>query len=169
MPSKDPAKALARSRRYRERKKIAKYGPEAAGVNMSGRHGNHAKGARNGRWAGGRWLHPDGYVGIKVPPGHHLRQAHGYAFEHQLVAEQMIGRRLRDDEVVHHKNGVRNDNRPENLEVKTKGEHAREHAATPDARDAFGRFNSNPRHHADRAGADPAEWPADLRVREFPR
>ncbi len=49
MATRDRAKRLAAQRRYRERQKIAKYGPAAAGVNMSGRHGNHARGPANGR------------------------------------------------------------------------------------------------------------------------
>jgi hypothetical protein len=37
--------------------------------------------------------------------------------EHRLVMEQALGRKLRADETIHHKNGKRLDNRPENLEV----------------------------------------------------
>jgi len=41
-------------------------------------------------------------------------------FEHVLVAEELLGRFLRPDERIHHRNGVRDDNRPENLELWTR-------------------------------------------------
>ena len=37
--------------------------------------------------------------------------------EHHVVMEAMLGRSLREHETVHHRNSVRDDNRPENLEL----------------------------------------------------
>jgi hypothetical protein len=72
-------------------------------------------------WKGGRFKSGTGYVFIKS--NHRRSNQHGYIFEHILVAENKIGRELRGDESVHHVNGVRDDNRSENLVVLTKSNH----------------------------------------------
>ena len=70
----------------------------------------------NSNWKGGRSREKSGYVIVRVPD-HPRAGKHPYVFEHILVAEDMLGRYLVKGETVHHRNGVRNDNRPENLEL----------------------------------------------------
>lgn len=86
------------------------------------------RGNRNGSWNGGRALHKDGYVYLKAP-GHPRTTRGGYVLEHILVAEKMLARLLAPGEIVHHRNEIRFDNRPENLEVMTRKTHQRHHRA----------------------------------------
>jgi hypothetical protein len=53
-------------------------------------------------------------------PGHPRAESSPYVFEHILVAEELLGRYLYPTETVHHRNGVKDDNRPANLELWTK-------------------------------------------------
>lgn len=65
--------------------------------------------------------HPNGYV-LAYAPMHPNAHKDGYIMEHTVIMEMQIGRYLSEDEVVHHKNGVRNDNRIENLLLMNKRE-----------------------------------------------
>jgi hypothetical protein len=73
-------------------------------------------GDKNPRWKGGRSLTGQGYVLIKNR-FHPAANNNGYVTEHRIVMESIVGRCLYPEETVHHKNGVKNDNRPENLEL----------------------------------------------------
>jgi len=73
----------------------------------------------NFNWRGGRTKHHAGYLMIHRP-GHPRGGEKGYVFEHILVMEGILGRHLAADETIHHRNGVRDDNRPSNLELWTR-------------------------------------------------
>jgi hypothetical protein len=67
---------------------------------------------------GAKRLGPDGYIEVKTEDG----QKH-WPLAHRVVMERLLGRRLATFEHVHHINGVKDDNRPENLEVMGNAEH----------------------------------------------
>ncbi len=73
-------------------------------------------GADNYHWKGGTTRHHAGYLMVRIPD-HPRARTGGYVFEHIIVMERVLGRPLSPDETVHHLNGVRDDNRPENLEL----------------------------------------------------
>lgn len=87
--------------------------------------GKAHQGEGNPYWKGGKFLHPEGYVWVSVydqdaVSGRRSRRR----FEHVLVMEKHLGRPMLPNETIHHKNGDKQDNRIQNLELKI-GRHGR--------------------------------------------
>lgn len=70
----------------------------------------------------------NGYILLRTPE-HPFADGKGYVREHRLVMEDHIGRFLRPDEIVHHTEGVKTDNRIEKLEIDSLPEHTKKHHA----------------------------------------
>jgi len=80
------------------------------------------RGANNPFWKGGRYKDKaSGYVMV-YNPEHPNANKKGYVPEHRLVMEQLLNRELKINELVHHKNKKKDDNRLENLELFVLGE-----------------------------------------------
>ncbi len=73
---------------------------------------------KNANWKGGKYKDKYGYIIVS------LGRKGKYRYEHRLIMEKYLGRKLKKNEIVHHLNGIRNDNRIENLFLcKNPGEH----------------------------------------------
>lgn len=81
-------------------------------------------------WNGGRIIH-EGYV-LLYRPDHREADKRNYVKEHRLVYEEFYNVCLLPWTLIHHLNNIRDDNRPENLEAVTRGQHCKIHG--PDYR-----------------------------------
>src|SRR5215510_7874257 len=88
------------------------------------KNGHNSKGSNNPGWKGGTYKNAKGYRMV-LCIGHPAADRDGYVLEHRLVMEKHLGRYLRPDEDVHHINGIKEDNRIENLTLLSHGEHSR--------------------------------------------
>jgi len=81
---------------------------------------HRAFGEKNHSWKGGR-IYAAGYISLMKRD--YAKTKSGRILEHRYVMEQHLGRRLKSSEIVHHKNGIKDDNRLENLEILSKNNH----------------------------------------------
>lgn len=77
----------------------------------------------NYRWKGGKAKTSGGYKLVKKP-GHHRADSKGYVLEHIVVWEKAHCQSVPDGYVVHHINGIKTDNRPDNLQLMSASEHS---------------------------------------------
>lgn len=73
-------------------------------------------GKKHPNWKGGKVRRNDGYVVI-LDKNHPNKRASGYVLEHIYVMSKHLERPIKKNETVHHKNGIKDDNRIENLEL----------------------------------------------------
>jgi len=96
---------------------------EEALKKMSESHKGICAGEKHPAWKGGQWTDKDGRVYVLLPdhPGANNK---GYIFRARLVMEKTLGRFLRPEETVHHKNENTGDDQPNNLRLfPSKGAH----------------------------------------------
>ena len=83
-------------------------------------------GPENGNWKGGLTKSTKGYWYVMMPE-HHRAMKSGYVKRADVVLEQKLGRRLRKGEIAHHKNEIKDDDSPDNLEPMFGKPHAHLH------------------------------------------
>ena len=83
-------------------------------------------GANSGNFKGYRRKTPKGYI-MRYMPEHPCASASGLVAEHRLVMEKQLGFQLPKEFDVHHINGIKDDNRIENLAIVTHGAHSAIH------------------------------------------
>lgn len=94
---------------------------------LQNKYANGRWGPDSSNWKGGRRLTGAGHIHV-YSPEHPSCDRQGYVMEHRLLMEEKIGRYLTQEEIVHHINGNKTDNRIENLQLcKDRKEHLQIH------------------------------------------
>lgn len=125
IPIKDKGEMISEAWKKQPHPRLGKKGAECPVYGR--RHSDETKkkmrdnmlGDKSPAWINGRTRHPLGYVLVTIDGSQLL--------EHRVLMEKHLGRKLSPDEVVHHINGNRTDNRIENLTVMSRAEHMIHH------------------------------------------
>ena len=96
------------------------------------------KNSKNGNWKGGTYI-CGGYVKVKVK-SHPMADKRNYVLLHRLVMENYLGRYLKEDEYIHHKDGNKLNNDISNLELVYAEQHAKEHYTERNIDKTTGKF-----------------------------
>lgn len=117
---RDIAKELVRSYwwiiHFTRRNKIT---VKTKSQSLKDKYGGHCP-----NWRGGTYRH---FYWMVFAPEHPNAGKRGYVAEHRMVMSKILGRPLREDEVVHHKDGNKYNNTPENLQLMSKGGRGKYH------------------------------------------
>lgn len=90
-------------------------------------------------------FHSGGYIRVRC-----IGTSDNRILEHRLVMEQHLGRKLKPYEHIHHKNGIKTDNRIENLELLTNQKHGSLH--TKDMSDRICLVCNSNKTYTDKSG-----------------
>lgn len=97
--------------------------------------GHHVIGDKNPRYNGYKSIDNDGYR-LLYKPDHLNSRKWGWILEHRYIVSKYLGRPLKKDELIHHINENRLDNRLSNLMIMTRQEHQHHHISV-DISDRF--------------------------------
>jgi HNH endonuclease len=88
---------------------------------------HHNYGKNHYKWKDGRIKDERGYIRI-LKPDHHFTNNLGYVYEHRLIWEEYYNCCLLPVGMIHHINGIKDDNRIENLQLMSRSDHGKHEA-----------------------------------------
>ena len=127
---------------------------------------NFGKRENHPNWKGGFYPDTDGYIWV-FRPDHPNSNKQGYLKRSRLVMSEHLGRPLREDEHIHHKNKQTDDDRIENLEIVSQSQHMSIHhtkdmtgrkCIDPECKDPYTTGKDNQGYDAWFRGPTPDQW-----------